>query len=283
LGRHRNRRRPDAPQRKARLKLTCRRVARAAARGLLLTALAAGAVAGGVCTYGWALRSPQLALTKITFRGLRQATEAELIQLSGLALGENIFRVDLAGLEQAIAAHPWVRRVEIHRRIPHELLIQVDEFKPIAKVSLGQLYLLDADGRPFKRVQPSDSADLPLVTGIGREQYLREPETTSARLQQAAEMIADYRRFDPADPVSELKLEPIGVTLISQSGVEIDFGEGERAAKFARLRRIRSELSRRGLWAQSIRLDNRVRPGWIAVRPSRGSIEGGSQGIGNRE
>ena len=283
LGRHRNRRRPDAQQRKAKLELACRRLAWLAAKGVLVIALAAGAVAGAVFTYGWALRSPQLALTKISFRGLRQVTGAELLQLTGLSLGENIFRVDCSGLAQSIASHPWVRRAEVHRRIPHELLIQVDEVKPIAIVSLGQLYLLDAEGRPFKRVQPSDSVDLPRVTGISREQYLREPGTASARLQRAAEMIADYRRFDPTDPISELRLEAMGMTLISQSGVEIHFGEGERAAKFARLRRVRSELSRRGLWAQSIRLDNRVRPGWIAVRPSRGSAEGNLQGIGNQE
>ena len=191
LGRHRNRRRPDAQQRKAKLLLACRRLARTAAKGVLLIALAAGAVAGSVFTYRWALRSPQLALTKISFLGLRQVTGAELLQFTGLSLGENIFRVDSAGLEQAIGSHPWVRRAEVHRRIPHELLIKVDEFKAIAIVSLGQLYLLDAEGRPFKRVQPSDSVDLPRVTGISREQYLREPETASARLQQAAEMMAD--------------------------------------------------------------------------------------------
>ncbi len=284
LGRHRNRRRPDAQQRRAKLKLACGRLARLAAKGVLLIALGAGAVAGSVFTYRWALRSPQLALTTISFRGLRQATEAELLQLTGLSIGENIFRVDCSGLEQAVASHPWVRRAEVQRRVPHELLIQVDEFKAIAIVSLGQLYLLNAEGRPFKRVQPSDSMDLPRVTGISREQYLREPETASARLQQATEMMADYRRLDPTDPPSELRLEATGITLISQSGVEIHFGEGERAAKFARLRRIRSELSRRGLLAQGIRLDNRVRPGWIAVRPSRGtSAEGDSQGIGNQE
>src|SRR6266851_3968689 len=206
LGRHRNRRRPDAQQRRAKLKLACGRLARLAAKGVLLIALGAGAVAGSVSTYRWALRSPQLALTTISFRGLRQVTEAELLQLTGLSIGENIFRVDCSGLEQAVASHPWVRRAEV------------------------------------------------------------------------------YRRLDPTDPPSELRLEATGITLISQSGVEIHFGEGERAAKFARLRRIRSELSRRGLLAQSIRLDNRVRPGWIAVRPSRGtSAEGDSQGIGNQE
>jgi cell division protein FtsQ len=283
LGRHRNRRKPDARQRRAKLKLAFGRLARLVGKGVLLIALAAAAVAGSVFTYRWALRSPQLALTHVSFRGLHQVADTELLQLTGLSLGDNIFRVDCSSLEQAVASHPWVRRAKVHRRIPHELLIQVDEFKAIAVVSLGQLYLLDAEGRPFKRIQPSDSVDLPRVTGISREQYLREPEVASARLQQATEMMADYRRFDPTDPLAELRLEAGGMTVISQSGVEIHFGEGERAAKFARLRRIRSELSRKGLLAQSIRLDNRVRPGWIAVRPFETGAEGDSQRIGNQE
>src|SRR5260370_11601113 len=125
LGRHRNRRRPDAQQRRAKLKLACGRLARLAAKGVLLIALGAGAVAGSVFTYRWALRSPQLALTTISFRGLRQVTEAELLQLTGLSIGENIFRVDCSGLEQAVASHPWVRRAAVQLRPPRHLFLLI--------------------------------------------------------------------------------------------------------------------------------------------------------------
>src|SRR5260370_42316954 len=97
-------------------------------------------------------------------------------------------------------------------------------------------------------------------------------------------MKAGLGGVDPDRPPSQPRLEANGISLNSQSGVEIHFGEGERAAKFARLRPIRSELSRRGLLAQSIRLDNRARPGWVGGRPSRGTnAEGDSQVIGYQE
>src|SRR5260370_40163324 len=160
LGRHRNRRRPDAQQRRAKLKLACGRLARLAAKGVLLIALGAGAVAGSVFTYRWALRSPQLALTTISFRGLRQVTEAELLQLTGLSIGENIFRVDCSGLEQAVASHPWVRRAEVQRRAAHARFCLATGVKSHAAVSLGRHYQFKAQGRPLHEGQPAAAAGL---------------------------------------------------------------------------------------------------------------------------
>src|SRR5260370_19252569 len=150
LGRHRNRRRPDAQQRRAKLKLACGRLARLAAKGVLLIALGAGAVAGSVFTYRWALRSPQLALTTISFRGLRQVTEAELLQLTGLSIGENIFRVDCSGLEQAVASHPWVRRAEVHRRAGPAPLMYTTKLERSAMAPLGHSDLFSHARRAFQ-------------------------------------------------------------------------------------------------------------------------------------
>src|SRR5258707_15874918 len=99
LGRHRNRRKPDAQQRKAKLKLAFGRLARLVAKGVLLIALAAGAVAASGFTYRGGHRSPQLALTPISFRRLHQENGAELLQLTRLSPCENIFLVDIPTLE----------------------------------------------------------------------------------------------------------------------------------------------------------------------------------------
>ena len=252
-----------------------RRVLVAIAKGLLAVAMAAGLVAGGYFGVRWALKSPAFAINKVSFVGLREAAQPELMKLSGLSLGENYFRVDPAALEQAMMGHPWVRRAEVQRRFPHELIVQIQEFMAVAVASLGQLYLLDAEGRPFKRIQTADRVDLPLVTGISREQYLRDRPACTQRFQEATELMARYRRLESSDPVAEVRIEGAGLTLISRSGVEIRFGEGDREAKFARLKRIRFELARRGFSARSIRLDNRVRPGWIAVKLASAALDEG--------
>ena len=36
----------------------------------------------------------------------------------------------------------------------------------MALVSLGDLYVVDAEGAPFKRCSREDAVDLPLVTGV---------------------------------------------------------------------------------------------------------------------
>jgi len=274
LGRQRNRRRADAQEYRAHLWAAVRRAVAAFAKGLLAVAVAAGVVASAYFGVRWALRSPAFAIDKVSFVGLKQATQPELMKLSGLSGGENFFRVDPSAVEQAMIAHPWVRRVEVQRRFPHELIVHVQEFTAVAVASLGQLYLLDPEGRPFKRVQAADRVDLPRVTGIGREQFLRDRQGSAQRFQEAAELMAQYRQLEPSDPVSELRVEGAGLALVSQSGIEIRFGEGDRAAKFARLKRVRLELARRGLSARSIRLDNRVRPGWVAVRLASAAVDG---------
>jgi len=275
LGRQRNRRRTDAQQYRDHLSAAFRRLVAAIVKGLLAVAVAAGVLAGLFFGCRWALRSPALAITKVSFVGLREASEPELIKLSGFSLGQNFFRVDTSAVEQAMMAHPWVQHAEVQRRFPHELIVHIQEFTAVAVASLGQLYLLDSEGRPFKRVQTADRVDLPLVSGMSREQYLRDRQATTQRFQEAAELMAEYRRLELPDPAAEVRIEGAGLTLISRSGVEIRFGEGDRAAKFARLRRIRFELARRGLSARSIRLDNRVRPGWIAVRLTSATLGGG--------
>jgi cell division protein FtsQ len=68
--------------------------------------------------------------------------------------------------------------------------------------------------------------------------------------------------------LSEVKVEATSVTLVAGSGQEVRMGEGEAEAKLQKLARIRRELRARGLAAAIIHLDNRARPGWVAVKLS---------------
>jgi len=55
-----------------------------------------------------------------------------------------------------MAAHPWVDQVHVARRFPRSLAVSVKEHDPVALVALGDLYLVDSDGRPFKKIQAGD-------------------------------------------------------------------------------------------------------------------------------
>ncbi len=278
LKKHRNRRRADARQRVASL----RRAVGWFAKALLWTSLACGSIAGlalaGYQAYRWAHRTAQFALKVVTFQGLRRAQQADLLRLAGVGAGQNLLGLDSQAIERAIAAHPWVEQVRVARRFPDSLSIAIKEHEPAALVALGDLYLVDSDGRPFKKIEREDPADLPLVTGLAREQFVEAPEQSRLRLGQMLAVAKAYARSDPppAAPLSEIRMGRTGVVLVTAQGQEIWIGEGDPGGALSRLKKVRGELESRGLIAQVIHLENRARPGWVAVKLSNRVVDKGA-------
>ena len=145
----------------------------------------------------WAASSPRLALRNVQVSGLRRSTEHELLRLAGVAPGMNLWSLDPSTVAQTMGGHPWVRSVEVTRGLPDTLQIKVEERTPVALAALGELYVVDADGAPFKRVSAAEALDLPLLTGLTRESAEGDPAGTAVRLREALAVADAYQRaFD---------------------------------------------------------------------------------------
>jgi cell division protein FtsQ len=236
---------------------------------LVLVAVLGGLAWGGVEGWRWARSSPTFALKRTAYHGLSHATEAEVLRYTGLSAGQNLFELDLGAMERALATHPWVKRAELRRRLPDMVEVTVAEHVPVAMVSLGDLYLLDEEGEPFKRVRVGDALDLVLLSGVDREEYGKSPEPVQARMRAALDVVKAYAQSEAGKgrPVSEARLEGEDVVLVlAGAGEELRFGDGDTGQKLERLQRVQAELRRRGLVAETISLDHRTRPGWVTVK-----------------
>ena len=268
LGRTGNRRRIDVAlakeQRAQRLRSVATVVGRVLAVAVLTAALGYGAVRGR----NWMLTSPFFGLSRVEAVGHVRVTPAEIKRLGGLARGLNLFQLDPAAIERGIGAHPWVKEVELRRRYPSTVSVRIVEHVPAAVLALHDLYLVDGEGHPFKRLQPGDDADLPLITGIERETYAHDPEAAGARIREALAAIHAYREagLESDGRISEAHLAAAGLTLVTGKGQELRLPDGDVTAALGRLVRIRRELVSRDLEAEIIHLDNRARPGWVAIK-----------------
>lgn len=264
----RNRRRVDVAKKTGELKAAAKNHAPVVLKlcGLVLAFVAIffGASEG----WKWATTSRTFALSEVQVSGQEAATDVELVRLGGVLLGQNLIAMDVGAMERAIATHPWVKSVKVTRHLPSRLTIQVEEHRAVALLSMGELYLVNEDSVPFKRIKPGDSVDLPLVNGIDREAFAEKREEGLQSLRDAVALIEAYAAEPTARelPLSEINLHPEGVTAVTTTGQEIEFGEGDVTAKLARLARVRKELHARSLVAEVIRLDNRARPSWVAVQ-----------------
>jgi cell division protein FtsQ len=259
----------------------------AALRTLAAAALSAALSIGAWQAWRWATASPMFTLREFRFTGLSHATEAELIRRSGLALGDNLFRADLPRAARAIESHPWIAAALIERRLPGTLLIRVEEHRPAALVQAGGIYVLDDEGRLFKKAAPEDGLDVPILTGLSRDAWeeralpatggaqraehwkSRRPEL-QLRLLSALHLLDAWRAANlSTSALSEVRLEEdSGFTLFAyDSGAlqEIRLGARDLPLKLRRLAQVRAALARRGERAARIDLDNPARPDQAAA------------------
>ncbi len=277
----RNRRRVDLARKTGEMKAVAAHAMPLVLRVAASIGLSAALAWGGFEGWRWARTTPTFALRTVTFSGNARATDAELGRLGALGPTVNLVALDTAALERALAAHPWVKEVRVRRFLPSRLAVEVTEHEPAAVAALGDLYLVDVAGEPFKRLLPGDGLDLPLITGVEREDVVQHREAALSRLAAAVEVVRTYARSPAGQghPPSEVHLGDDGLTVVTVDGQELRFGDGALGARLERLAVVRRELAKRALTAAVIRLDDRARPDRVTVQLEPATPERGARAV----
>ena len=258
----------------------------AALRTLAAAAVSAALSIGLWQAWRWATVSPVFALREIHFTGLVHSSEGELTRKSGLLLGDNLFRADLPRAARALESQPWVAAVRIERRLPGTLEITVEEHRPAALVQAGALYVLDDEGRLFKRATSEDGLDLPIITGATWDRAAGPKEPAAGRSRAAwlrpelqLRLLSALHLLDSwkvagfnVSALSEVRLDDDGTFTLfahdaggADSVQEIRLGAKDLALELRRLAQVRAALGRRGERATRIDLDNPARPDQAAA------------------
>jgi cell division protein FtsQ len=232
----------------------------------LLLAGVAGASFGG---FRFVTTSSHFSVRALKFSTLKHASADALSARAGVALGTNLFAVDLKEIARDVSQEPWVQSAHARRELPSTIVVDVVERQARCVVAFGALYLADATGAVFKRANPDEAAALPVVTGVDRDTYLSDPERARAQVREAVAVI-DAWTVAPRPALGEVHLDRLlGATVYTaQAGVAVRFGRVDETLK-ARLQRfdaVWSALESAGEKPRLIYLDNRARPDRVTVK-----------------
>jgi cell division protein FtsQ len=106
---------------------------------------------------------------------LKHLSEFDLIRLAEVKKGDNILTLGLKNVRERILRYPWVKDVRLAKRFPARLFVWVEEQEPAALIELAgdagasDLFLVNRDGRVFKKLGASDPKDFPILTGLSPE------------------------------------------------------------------------------------------------------------------
>jgi cell division protein FtsQ len=200
---------PAAPARRVRPR---RLVAVIAAAALVVAAGLVGA------TY-----TSLFAADAIRVHGVHHLTKAEVLRLSGLERGVNVFHLDAAAIEARIERDPWVARATLSTELPGTVIVTIRERVPVAVVNDGTVERLVAgDGGLLGVGAPPNLPRIVAEQGA----TTTDPAAVRAAAGAVAAMRPDVRR-----QIAFVRLLPEGdLALELRSGVPVVYGSAEDAA-----------------------------------------------------
>jgi cell division protein FtsQ len=237
--------------------------------GLLLV-VAAGVSALAVVEAARLARSADaLPLRSIAVVGVDGPLAEEVRAYAELAPGVPLLSLDLSAVAARVAEHPYVASAAVRRLPPDTVEIAVRARTAALVVASDAAYLVDADGKLFKRARAGDGLDLPVLTGIDAA-TLGTPEGDATVARVLAVVRGHAAAGAPGGALSEVHVSaPDALELVLADGTRVVLGatDGARLAeKLARLDVVTRELTARGQQAATIRFDDDRRPERAAVR-----------------
>ena len=237
--------------------------------GLLLVVGTSVSVATSVRHY--ALTSPRFSIQEVNLLGSKRVALEVAREQAGIVPGSNIFALDTALAERRLLENPWVSQARVTRDLPRSLRVEIKEREPAALAVFSErLYLVTADGEPFKELSPGDPADFPLITGVSVEGLSRDRAREIDRVKEGLEVLEQYGRLtlSKTQPAQEVHLADSGDVVLTagKEGITFELGKDGYRRKLLMGEQVVGEMRRKGRSPGIVFLDNQAHPERVVVR-----------------
>jgi cell division protein FtsQ len=154
----------------------------------------------------------------IRVRGANHLTKGDVLRLSGLERGVNVFHLDPGSVADRIERDPWVARATVTKDLPSTLILTIRERFPVAVVNDGSVErLVGDDGGLLDVGAPSTLPRIVADDGATTS----DPEAVSAAARAVSAMRPEIRRL-----IELIVLLPAGdLALELRSGIRVTYGD----------------------------------------------------------
>lgn len=240
-----------------------------AAVSIVFVVAASIALAWGIKQH--VVSSPRFAVKTIRVEGAARRTVEQVSKAAGIAIGDNIFTLDLERTRTRLLQDPWIEQASVQRKLPSTVMISVIEREAHAVVAVdADLYLCTAQGELFKKLELEDPSDLVVISGITALQVAADRKIAQARVRGALDLLTQYETRGPAKqhPAQQVHLQPDGSArmVIGNSAVELEMGRPPYRTKVLRAERVLREVQRQKAEPAVVFLDNEAHPERVVVR-----------------
>lgn len=218
-----------------------------------------GVIFGGYRLYGFMKSSEYFSIKKINVFGTKYSFADDIKDLSGISEGDNIFSFSSDKAAEQIKNHPWVRKVIVNKHLPDRVSIEVIEYKPAMLINFSRLYLVDENGIVFKILSEDELFDLPIISGITKDDYLNNTELYRQKILTIFDIESRFSKLFPHLPISEIVVEKDGdyTIITAKNSFEIRLGQSNYERKLEILSMILNKSKDLNINPQIVFLDTK--------------------------
>ena len=192
-------------------------------------------MAGGL----W-LNPELMRVDSVSFQGHHRADSRSLRHLSDIRNGVYLWDLDLDRAIRGVRKHPWVKNARAFRSFPNGVVIEVEEYRPVAMVMTEQLVYVDSQGQPFLNANSSD-LDYPVITGVSEGVVTAHPDLPQAVITEAVELLSSLEAGELLyrEQISEVSFDSaLGWTVFVDGGPRFQFGLEDLPGQMARMGKV---------------------------------------------
>lgn len=166
-------------------------------------------------------------ISNIVIVGNTTVPDENIIALSGLEKGMNIFAADKNVLAKMIPIEPRIKSATIERKLPGTIKITVVEREAVAIFSTGlAIAEIDIEGRIIDRYTTVTSQGLPLISGLDLEGQGCIPGNYIEGIQMETVLAILESLPENAEDIGEINVtNPQFIKLYTLTGIEIRLGD----------------------------------------------------------
>ncbi|HZK57154.1 MAG TPA: FtsQ-type POTRA domain-containing protein [Clostridia bacterium] len=181
------------------------------------------------------LQSDLMNLENIVLEGNSYVNKDEIVSISNLVINRNIFKYNLKEIKQNIMLHPYIKGVNVHRKLPNTIVVQIEERQEYAIILyMGSYIYIDEEGIVLRASDSYIASDNILITGIDFKNFKvgdKVEAINNDNLGLVMDLLKVANLITICDMISEINIgEESNIRIITFDGSEVLLGESKNPA-----------------------------------------------------
>jgi len=150
-----------------------------------------GLIWGGMEIRRFLFTSARFAVQEVEVVTAGNVKKEAILERAAVPARANIFSLNLDDVKKRVEEEPWIYSATVVRALPNKIQIYYREQVPKAILGAGSMYYLNAEGKPFYRIQRGDSLAYPLVQVEGKA---KDGDLLRQRVESALGILEEFRQ-----------------------------------------------------------------------------------------